>query len=71
MKQHHAEHARWIPCLTFAFSLALHFAYPPISVHAASPITPSGLNTQVSAPANLPSGKVQYDITGGTRPGGE
>jgi len=39
-------------------------------VHAASPITPSGLNTQVSAPTTLPSGKVQYDITGGTRPGG-
>ena len=34
------------------------------------PITSSGLNTQVSAPSNLPSGKVQYDITGGTRPGG-
>ena len=34
------------------------------------PITPSGLNTQVSAPNSLPSGKVQYDITGGTRPGG-
>jgi filamentous hemagglutinin family protein len=34
------------------------------------PITPSGLNTQVSVPNNLPSGKVQYDITGGTRPGG-
>jgi filamentous hemagglutinin family protein len=27
------------------------------------------LNTQVSAPINLPSGKVQYDITGGTRAG--
>src|SRR5215475_1565262 len=39
-------------------------------VQAAAPITPSGLNTQVSPPANLPSGKVQYDITGGTRPGG-
>jgi len=35
-----------------------------------SPITPSGLNTQVSAPENLPSGAVQHNITGGTRPGG-
>ena len=34
------------------------------------PVTSSGLHTQVSAPMNLPSGKVQYDITGGTRPGG-
>jgi filamentous hemagglutinin family protein len=34
------------------------------------PITPSGLNTSVNLPSNPPSGKVQYDITGGTRPGG-
>jgi filamentous hemagglutinin family protein len=34
------------------------------------PITSSGLNTQVSAPINLPGGAVQHNITGGTRPGG-
>ncbi|HBP90458.1 MAG TPA: hypothetical protein DD706_22540 [Nitrospiraceae bacterium] len=34
------------------------------------PITSSGLNTQVSAPLNLPGGAVQQNITGGTRPGG-
>ncbi len=34
------------------------------------PITPSGLNTQVNLSANPPAGTVQYDITGGTRPGG-
>jgi filamentous hemagglutinin family protein len=34
------------------------------------PITSSGLNTQISAPVNHPGGTVQYDITGGTRPGG-
>ena len=34
------------------------------------PITPSGLNTQVNLSANPPAGKVQYDITGGTRPEG-
>ncbi len=33
------------------------------------PITPAGLNTQVSGPVTLPSGKVQYDITEGTRSG--
>ena len=32
------------------------------------PITASGLNTQVGAPINVPGGKVQHDITGGTRP---
>ncbi|MGA6828395.1 beta strand repeat-containing protein [Nitrospira sp. NS4] len=36
----------------------------------APPITSSGLNTQVSAPVTLPSGQTQYNITGGTRPGG-
>ena len=34
------------------------------------PITSLGLNTQVSAPVNLPGGAVQHNITGGTRPGG-
>ncbi|MCM3900550.1 MAG: filamentous hemagglutinin N-terminal domain-containing protein [Pyrinomonadaceae bacterium] len=38
--------------------------------HAAAPITPSGLNTQVNLSATPPAGHVQYDITGGTRPGG-
>ena len=32
-------------------------------------ITSSGLNTQVGAPTNLPSGQVNHDITGGTRVG--
>jgi filamentous hemagglutinin family protein len=35
-----------------------------------TPITSSGLNTTVSAPITLPSGETQFDITGGTRPGG-
>jgi|LNFM01.1.fsa_nt_gb filamentous hemagglutinin family protein len=33
------------------------------------PLTPSGLNTQISAPTTLPNGRVNYDITGGTRAG--
>ena len=36
----------------------------------APPITQSGLNTKVTLSSNAPVGKVQYDITGGTRPGG-
>jgi len=36
---------------------------------ATPPITPSGLDTQVNLSATQPAGKVQYDITGGTRPG--
>jgi len=70
LKQQHAEHVRLITCLAFGFSLVLLFACLTISAQAVSPITPSGLNTQVSPPSTLPSGKVQYDITGGTRPGG-
>ena len=37
---------------------------------AASPITSSGLNTHVNLSLTPPAGTVQYDITGGTRPGG-
>ena len=38
-------------------------------VHAQAPVTPSGLNTQVNLSAVPPPGRVQYDITGGTRAG--
>jgi filamentous hemagglutinin family protein len=36
---------------------------------APSPITSSGLNTQISAPINNAGGQVQHNITGGARPG--
>ena len=65
-----AKHARLILCLAFGFSLVLLFACLTSSVQAASPITGSGLNTQVSPPVTLPSGQTQFNITGGTRPGG-
>ncbi len=46
-------------------------AGPGICLRAdAQPITSSGLNTQVSGPISLPSGQTQYNLTGGTRPGG-
>ena len=46
--------------------------YIPITsqAQAAAPITQSGLNTQIGQPITLPTGQTQYDITGGTRPGG-
>ena len=59
-----------IPFLTFSFSLVLLVACLTSSAQTGPPITSSGLNTRVSPPSTLPSGKVQYDITGGTRPGG-
>lgn len=70
MNAGHAKHARLIPCPTFAFSLILIFACSTVQVEAAAPITPSGLNTQVTLSTTPPAGKTQYDITGGTRPGG-
>lgn len=52
-------------------SLLLWLSYLPIADQtlAAAPITPSGLNTQVNLAPTPPPGKVQYDITGGTRAG--
>src|SRR5262245_28210524 len=61
---------RLTPFLTFSFSLVLLFACLLSSLHAGSPLTPSGLNTKVSDPILTAWGKTQYDITGGTRPGG-
>src|SRR5262249_22119507 len=57
--------------LYFILGFSLVLAFNPTSlVHAASPITPSGLNTQVNLSQTPPAGKTQFDITGGTRPGG-
>ena len=42
----------------------------PLTVYSQTPITPSGLNTGVNLSSTPPPGTVQYDITGGTRPGG-
>jgi filamentous hemagglutinin family protein len=59
-----------IPYLAFSISLVLGLSDKTVSAQSASPITSSGLNTRVSPPSTVPSGKVQYDITGGTRPAG-
>src|SRR5262249_57668649 len=57
--------------LYFILGLSFVLAINPTSlVQAAAPITPSGLNTQVNLSAAPPAGKTQFDITGGTRPGG-
>src|SRR5262245_12398662 len=70
LKQQQAERVRFNPCLAFGFSLVLLFACPTVQTYAAAPITPSGLNTKVGDPFLTAGGKTQYDITGGTRPGG-
>ena len=64
--------------LITAFFLASLLSLSPViptdnRAQAAAPITPSGLNTHVSGPIVSGSGPTQateYDIAGGTRPGG-
>src|SRR5215467_13841854 len=63
------DHDRLILSILLGFSLLLAFN-PNALVQATPPITPSGLNTQVTLSATPPPGKTQFDITGGTRPGG-
>lgn len=70
MKQPHREHVRLARYLTFGFSLFLAIPYAVSQPPIVTPITSSGLNTTVSAPISLPSGQTQFNITGGTRPGG-
>ena len=53
-----------------AFFIPFLSVTPSSSQAQAPPITPSGLNTEVNLSATPPAGTVQYDITGGTRPGG-
>ena len=70
---------RYVNILVSRFSLILILilllSYTPTHgtpCHAQTPnhpITSSGLNTEVSTPIDLPGGKVQHDITGGTRAG--
>ena len=56
-------------CVTFC--LAAFHLYPGLAqVPTTPPITSSGLNTHISPPTTLASGQINYDITGGTRPGG-
>ena len=67
-----------LPCaslflLRVTLFLFLAFVTNLNQVHAAAPITPSGLNTRVSNPivtGTGPNQTTQYNITGGTRPGG-
>jgi len=53
----------------FMLSVFLFWAISD-SISLAQPMTSSGLNTTVSAPITLPSSQTQFNITGGTRPGG-
>jgi filamentous hemagglutinin family protein len=64
----HRKQARLVHCLGLGLFL---FLPVPFAVSLAQTITPSGLNTTVSAPiVSMPSGNIQINITDGTRPGG-
>ena len=58
-------------CITILLALCAWglLNIPGIAISQTAPITPSGLHTQVSDPIAV-GGQTQYDITGGTRPGG-
>ena len=62
------QRATWYFFLILIIVIVASSAIPP--AQAVTPITSSGLNTTVSAPITLPSGQTQFNITGGTRPGG-
>ena len=47
---------------------ALTLVIPAAQAQVVSPITSSGLNTQISGPIAGPGGATQFNITGGTRP---
>jgi filamentous hemagglutinin family protein len=70
VKKTHLEHALLVRRFIFGLSLFLAISWAFSLAQAETPITPSGLHTTVSAPITLPSGQTQFDITGGTRPGG-
>jgi filamentous hemagglutinin family protein len=64
----HRKRPRVMHCL---LALGISLLPVPYSVSRAQTITSSGLNTSVSAPiVSIPSGKIQINITDGTRPGG-
>ena len=63
---HQRMHTWNLALLVLGLSLPCLFS---LSLAQAPPITPSGLNTQVSGPIAV-EGHTQYDITGGTRPNG-
>jgi len=69
MKKPHREHDRFIRPLIFGLSLFLAIPCSFSLAQAVTPITSSGLNTQIGVPTILPGGQTVYDITGGTRPG--
>jgi filamentous hemagglutinin family protein len=56
----------WIICAVLC-AIVVHISAG--LAQTATPIIPSGLNTQVNLSATPPDGKVQHDITGGTRAG--
>jgi large exoprotein involved in heme utilization and adhesion len=67
----HRNHSSGVRHLIFGLALCLAIPCSVSLAQEGTPITSTGLNTTVSAPITLPSGETQFDITGGTRPGGE
>ncbi|TKB90274.1 MAG: filamentous hemagglutinin N-terminal domain-containing protein [Nitrospira sp.] len=63
-------HSRWRGCILLMMVLSLPSPWCAQGLaQTAPPITPSGLTTQVDLSSTPPTGRMQYDITGGTRAG--
>ncbi len=62
----HPSSLTWLLVLYLCASLAAPLPVGYAQVTTA--LTESGLGTRISEPVTLPSGKINYDITGGTRP---
>ncbi|MDK2741949.1 MAG: filamentous hemagglutinin N-terminal domain-containing protein [Nitrospira sp. BO4] len=69
MKQLHQFHDKLVRPFVFGLSLLVTIPCHFSLAQGGTPITPSGLNTEIGAPTTLPGGGTIHDITGGTRPG--
>ena len=68
--QNYFDEGHYLYLVTTLFvSLLIILTSPGATQAQTTPITSSGLNTQVNLSSSPPAGKIQYDITGGTRPG--
>jgi filamentous hemagglutinin family protein len=67
----HPTHGLYRGWVELVFLCSWFFCFTSLASysHAETPITSSGLNTQVSEPVSI-NGGTQYNITGGTRPSG-
>ena len=70
MKKSYREHVLLVRRFVFGLFLFLAIPFSVCLAQDVTPITSSGLNTTVSPPGTMANGWTEFNITGGTRPGG-